>query len=515
MSSQNARLETGGFVPFYRSYTKTWIHAVATAGLTAFGTLTIVHRWFAALAIASYVVPPIALYLRHGRRDDRPDADHETSAPERDDSSTDSEPEPDAPQSESERSEADNLESTRAEPDAVTPGTNRESELDHTEPESDTPGPNDPESDATAATDATGALEDGDSNGERDETTESGDTLECDETTGGSDTAESSADDGTEGAAARDTRAEPEPESEQEWHTVEAPTDATLRDVAAVESDGTADSSAAYAVGDGGVVLTGAGDEWTAVLEDGPAAGGNDLRGVDATTDGEAVWVAGDSGALGRIDAETSRHTDFTAPESITDNWLGVAVGGSSGAETVLLINGSGAVLRGAYGADGDGRALEWTGPEKPGSGSSLSGVAFADDAVGYCCDTNDGVFETTDGGESFERVGLEGADGTLTDVATAGRDDCLVSADDGVVHRYDGPTWTPERVADDALTGIARREERAMACAADGAVHERAGGAAGWERTDTDTSGALLAVSIAAERAVAVGEDGTIVARG
>ncbi|WP_049914382.1 WD40/YVTN/BNR-like repeat-containing protein [Haloterrigena salina] len=466
MSSQNARLETGGFVPFYRSYTKTWVHAVATAGLTAFGTLTIVHRWFAALALASYVVPPIVLYLRHGRDDDRTDADHEASAPERDESLTESEPEPDTPKSES----------------------------NHAEPESE------PSGSSRAEPDATGTIET---------------TDELESPASSDDGEESTAADETAGTAARDAREKPEPESEQAWHTVEAPTDATLRDVAVAAADDTADSSAAYAVGDGGIVLTDDGDEWTAVLEDGPAAGGNDLRGVDATADGAAVWVAGDSGALGRIDAETGRHTDFTAPEDITDNWLGVAVGGASGAETILLINGSGAVLRGTYGTDGDGRALEWTGPEKPGSGSSLSGVAFADDAVGYCCDTNDGVFETTDGGESFDRVGLEGADGTLTDVATAGRDDCLASADDGVVHRYDGPTWTPERVADDALTGVARREERAMACAADGAVHERAGAAAGWERTDIDAAGALLAVSLAETRAVAVGEDGTIVARG
>ncbi|WP_339105782.1 hypothetical protein [Haloterrigena salinisoli] len=466
MSSENAPLETGGFVPFYRSYTKTWIHAVATAGLTAFGTLTIVHRWFAALALASYVVPPIVLYLRHGRGDDRPNADRDASEPERDESPAESEPELDTPEPDREveperpRTGSDPSPSSRSKPDA---------------------------------TDTTDALESPPS----------------------SDDGESTAADETADPAARDAREESEPESEPEWHTVEAPTDATLRDVAVAAADDTADSSAAYAVGDGGVVLADAGDEWTALLEDGPAAGSNDLRGVDATADGEAVWVAGDSGALGRIDAETGRHTDFTAPEDITDNWLGVAVGGASGAETVLLINGSGAVLRGAYDADGDGSALEWTGPEKPGSGSSLSGVALADDAVGYCCDTNDGVYETTDGGESFERVGLEGADGTLTDVATAGRDDCLVSADDGVVHRYDGPTWTPERVADDALTGIDRREERAMACAADGAVHERGGAAAGWERTDIDASGALLAVSLGAARAVAVGEDGTIVTRG
>ncbi|MBV0902175.1 PQQ-binding-like beta-propeller repeat protein [Haloarcula salina] len=52
-----------GPATFARRYTKTWVHAVATAALTAFGTLTVVDNRFAAVAIAAYVVPPVALYL--------------------------------------------------------------------------------------------------------------------------------------------------------------------------------------------------------------------------------------------------------------------------------------------------------------------------------------------------------------------------------------------------------------------------------------------------------------------
>ncbi|SIR65809.1 beta propeller repeat protein [Natronorubrum thiooxidans] len=398
MTSQTVRLEAGGFVPFFRSYTRTWIHAVATAGLTAFGTLTIVHRWFAGLALAAYVVPPIVLYLRQrGRVED------------------DSE--------------------SRAE------ATPREhSELDDERPPSE---------------------------GER--------------------------------------RADQNDASPVGWNTAETPTDATLHDVTVTTSnDG-------YAVGDGGLVLASEGDEWETVLEDGPAAQGNNLRGADATADGEAIWIAGDSGSLGRVDGETGRHTDYTAPAEITGNWLGVAVDGSSGEETIVLITGSGGVVRGTY-HEGD---LEWSGPKKPGSGSSLRAVSLADAAVGYCCDTNDGVFETTNGGESFDRVGLEGADGTLTDVATAGRGDCVVSDDDGTVHRYDGSRWTPERVATGSVSGVARHEERTVACTADGSVFERPSPEAAWERLDTDVSGGLVAVSLGPDRSVAVGADGLIVERG
>ncbi|RZV11426.1 hypothetical protein BDK88_0305 [Natrinema hispanicum] len=406
MTSHDAQ-SGDGFVSFFRHYAQTWVHAVAAAGMTAFGTLTIVHRGFAVLALAAYVVPPIVLYLRRASTD-------------------------------------------RAESDAA---------ADSAEP-------------VATGDDSTDA-----------ETVP----LErpADETG-------------------------PEPERAGTWTLVDAPTEATLRDVC-VTAAGTV-----HTVGEDGQVLAGAvpdgtAREWSITLADGPAAAGEDLHGVDATADGEAIWVAGDSGAVGRLEAATGRHTDYTAPAEITDNWLGVAVGGSNGDETVLLINGSGAVLRGRY-RDGD---LSWDDPVTPGSGSSLSGVAVADESVGYCCDTNDGVFETTDGGDSFSRVGPVGADGSLENLATLGRGDCFVSTDDGVVHRYDGLTWTPERVGDEAICGLTRREGETIACDAVGAIHERTP-MAEWERADTVAPESLLAVSVdtAGDRAVAVGENGTVVER-
>jgi len=75
-----------GLATFARRYTKTWVHAVATAALTAFGTLTVIDQRFAAVAIAAYVLPPIALYLR-ADGDDGTDAVAVTS-PETDASAT-------------------------------------------------------------------------------------------------------------------------------------------------------------------------------------------------------------------------------------------------------------------------------------------------------------------------------------------------------------------------------------------------------------------------------------------
>ncbi|SEH13033.1 hypothetical protein SAMN04487967_1104 [Natronorubrum sediminis] len=508
MSPLHDRLESDGFIPFFRSYTKTWIHTVATAGLTAFGTLTIVHRWFAGLALASYILPPLVLYIRYGKRGE------ETRVDDRDATRGDDHDEPTAePPSET----ATNA-TSRAEPVRETDGEptreRRQSE----------PAPDEgarerrPAGETGGTPERATAAREGDEGGTVHETGVEDDTVDeagdgdvaVDETgdrsaevgeADDSDVEVGEADDSDETSGERQREREAE-SSSADWTATDSPAAVSLRDVVIT-------SSGSYAVGDGGVVLgRGEDGEWSILLEDGPAAGGNDLHGVDATSDGGAIWVAGASGSLGRLDPETGRHVDYTAPEDITDNWLGVAVGGSSGEETVLLITGSGAVLRGTYG-DGE---VAWTGPEKPGSGSSLSAITL-DDGVGYCCDTNDGVFETTDGGDSFERIGLEGADGTLTNVVTTDDGTCLVSADDGVVHRYDETTWTPERVTDGTIQGLATAGERVVACG-DGTIYEREDPAAEWEAFETDSSDSLLAVSVADARGVAVGENGEIIER-
>jgi len=64
---------------YYRQYTKrrTGIHAAATAALTGFGLLAYFEQWFVAVAIASYLLPPIYLYLSG---DDLADSDGRSAA---------------------------------------------------------------------------------------------------------------------------------------------------------------------------------------------------------------------------------------------------------------------------------------------------------------------------------------------------------------------------------------------------------------------------------------------------
>lgn len=369
---------TTGFGGFYRRYTRTWVHALATAALTAFGTLTFVDTRFAALAIVSYVLPPVVLYL------------------------------------------------TRA--------------------------------DLVYGEEVAG-----------EEQAESGDVDSR------------SLDD--EGA---------------HWTAATVPTTLPLRDAAVTDE-------ATYAVGDGGVVLVDEGTGWSVALADGPGASGNDLSSASATA--AAVWVAGDGGALGRVDVGTGRHIDHSAPADDTTNIVAIATADTDDNETVLVADGGGRVRRGVY-RDGD---LAWDAPVKPASGSSVAGVTLDGDGVGYVCDTAGSLVKTTDGGRTFAEVGVDGVEGTLTDVAATATP--AVTSDDGVAARYDGGTWTPERLSDAALTGLAASGNRWLACAADGAVFEWTDGSA-WERTATPAGGPLYSTGLGAHRAVAVGDGGTVVER-
>ncbi|WP_331235356.1 hypothetical protein [Natronorarus salvus] len=52
-----------GLWEYYRGYTKTAVHTAAGAALAVFGLLIFVDPLFAAVAIVSYVLPPVVLYV--------------------------------------------------------------------------------------------------------------------------------------------------------------------------------------------------------------------------------------------------------------------------------------------------------------------------------------------------------------------------------------------------------------------------------------------------------------------
>lgn len=291
-------------------------------------------------------------------------------------------------------------------------------------------------------------------------------------------------------------------ETDPDWIEADTPTEKSLLGVVSTHNS-------AYAVGEGGVILVRTGEEWSVALERGPTANSNPLRGVDATTDGNTVWFTGDSGVLGRY--EDGRLTDHSAPRDQTSTWEDVAVTGATGEEWIHLVNGSGELLRGEF----EGGSVSWGAIEQPGSGSSISNVSFVDSDCGHICDTNQGVYETTDGGESYDRIGIEDANAMFTGVAATGSA-VVVAGDDGSVFRYDGAVWTRLH-AGNALSAIDVSEETGLTTGDGGAVYELIGDS--WELVETPTDANLYGISIGTDDSewiidVAVGTDGTIIER-
>ncbi|SDK47497.1 Uncharacterized protein SAMN04515672_3243 [Natronorubrum texcoconense] len=291
-----------------------------------------------------------------------------------------------------------------------------------------------------------------------------------------------------------------------EWTSIESPVEETLAGV--VHS-----SRGPYAVGAGGVVLTRRADGWETVLERGPTVESNPLNDAAVTDDGEHVWFAGGSGVVGRYDVEEYVLTDFSAPMEMTSTWEGIAVTGEAGEETVHLVNGSGEYLSGTVTDDG---GVEWGEVVEPGGGSSAFGIDFLDSETGYIADTNSQVYETTDGGESWETIGVDGGSVALYDVIARARDEIYAGGGDGTVFRYNGAVWTKLWAGSNELLGIDATEDEAAASGAEGTIYERT--ARGWQPAETDVEETLEDLSLDDSDEyphVAVGADGTVVERG
>ncbi|QCJ46684.1 hypothetical protein [Haloprofundus sp. MHR1] len=457
--SSNGRVRD--FSQFYREYARGGVHAASAAAMTAFGLLTIYHEAFALLAVVSYVGPALYVYAeRDGDAEPEPEPGRNAEPEARQ-----SDPSPTA-----KPSELDARSASRSE--------NVDRESDESGARRDRTDPRPPPSTAATLNDS-----DADGGGER------GDVS----------------DDVEGGEPDRKGESDATTEDDGAWTSVDSPVGVDFSDAVATEE-------AVYAVGEDGYVLARGDGGWSAVLETGPGAQGENLTGVDVTDDGRAVWVAGDGGALGRIDAESGRHTDYSAPGGDTSTITDLAVTGRADEAVVVLVNGSGEVRRGEY----DGRRVRWGEPQKPGSGSSFAAVAFGDAERGYLADTNGSVFQTTDGGETFDEIGIDGA-GTLTALVPVSGEgsntEAFAAEDDGTIHRYDGTRWTPVRPTEEGLWAIAaERGERVVAVGEHGTALD--GDEGDWQRRETPTDETLRGVCVAADRQVAVGDDGVVLER-
>ncbi|SER68711.1 WD40/YVTN/BNR-like repeat-containing protein [Natrinema salaciae] len=291
---------------------------------------------------------------------------------------------------------------------------------------------------------------------------------------------------------------------DSEWVAADVPTDATLYDVVP-----TADG--AYAVGEGGVVLAREGDEWVVRLENGLSAAGDGLRSAAVTSNGRALWVAGDSGALGLYDVVADRVVDFSAPKEKTTSWTAIAAAGLAGDERLTAINSSGELLRGRR----DGPTVEWSDVIEPGSGSSVTGIDLTPLAYGYVVDTDGGVFESRDGGVSWSRIGIAGAGVNFAAVAATDSGHVSVAGGNGVVYTYNGVDWSRTTLGEQPIAALERSRDTALAVSAAGAIYER--DFDGWsELVDLRPGNELRAVALGTARSpqLVVGDSGTVFER-
>ncbi len=290
------------------------------------------------------------------------------------------------------------------------------------------------------------------------------------------------------------------------WSTVESPTTKTLH--SAVET-----VEGPVAVGGGGDVLARRQSGWQKVVEFGPQARSRPLTGADVTDDGTRVWFVGGSGVIGEYDVETNTLTNYSAPKGKTSTWEDCAVRGTAGEnERLYFVNGSGELL---VGERQDSGAVEYRDVVKPGGGSTIPGIDFHARTAGHVCSTSQLVSESTDGGASWTRIGIDFSGAAFYDIASEGARDVNVAAGSGIVYRYDGFRWTPHVIDHDrqAIRALDRDGDAGLAAGAGGKVYERQS-AGQWRRMQTPVSKSLRGVVRSSSFDVAVGSGGTIVER-
>ena len=290
------------------------------------------------------------------------------------------------------------------------------------------------------------------------------------------------------------------------WHHAESPTGKTLYDVVVSRAG-------VFAVGEDGIVVGRCHGIWERIDKDSPnlEVVGNTLYDAATPEDGRNVWFCGSSGAIGVYEPEEQELLDYSAPGEKTSTWETIAVGGTKGNEYVFVGNGSGELLRGRR----DGKAIDWVDVREPEGGSTLADLEFPTANVGFLADNSGEVSRTTNAGGSWNDVGVRGAEHALHSIGAADEKTLFVSADAGVVYRYNGTTWTEMNAGQAGIHGIDIVDrETGLACSAEGSVYDLTDGR--WTEVGSVDNETLHSIIYGNEAAphVAVGAGGTIVER-
>lgn len=304
---------------------------------------------------------------------------------------------------------------------------------------------------------------------------------------------------------------ESESESESEWSAAESPTSKSLFGVVQT-------ANGPYAVGTGGNVLARDGGDWQFAIRDGPATRKNTLTDVAVTDDGERIWFAGSSGALGAYDVTVGKKYDYSAPMEKTSTWEAIAVTGERGSEELRVANGSGEVMPVTTDENG---CPQWGEVVKPGSGSTIPALDYGGGNF-YAVDTSGNAFVETeketqkDVERVWKDIGVRNAQVNFFDVYATEKT-VLIAGGGGRIYRYDSvcENWTPVgagEVALHALAGANGADGTVVTVGEGGHVYER-GGKRGWVESETAVEDNLESVAFG-ETDVAVGAGGVIVER-
>ncbi|GGL46561.1 WD40/YVTN/BNR-like repeat-containing protein [Halocalculus aciditolerans] len=301
------------------------------------------------------------------------------------------------------------------------------------------------------------------------------------------------------------------------WEAMDVPFDGALYDVVNAGDD-------SYAGGEGGTFLhrtTDDGDAWEVVETGGPRGSGDAVRKLAASTDGNVVWAAGESGSLGRYTVTASTgdsgsrpkdgFDDHSQPEGHAGGWTALAVAGDAGNERVVVAGQSGGVYTGTYASGNDG--VSWHATRITG-GVAVTALDMETPQNGYLADENGDIYHTTDGGRNWDRIGIDGGDADITDLAVLGPEEIYASAGDGTVIRYNGRVWTKRFAGASGLNAVDAHDGDLIAAGASGKIYAK--GTWQWEPQPTPTQASLHGIAVGHDNAPTLvsGGGGTVLRR-
>lgn len=248
------------------------------------------------------------------------------------------------------------------------------------------------------------------------------------------------------------------------------------------------------------------------VSQSGITTQGKSLRSVTTSDDGEALWIVGGNGVVGRYDVITGQMTDYSNPQGYTTTFDAVEASGNSGDETVLLADTSGNMVRGVS----DKCGIQWRADGQPTGGNAVSDINFHTTGEGHIVDSTGSVYESTDDGKNWSQIGVSNFSNTLYSIDSSASSDILAAGSSGSVVNYDGSSWTTETAGSNALYSIDRDGGTTYASGTSGTLYERTSD--GWSSISTGTGTTLHSVGVGGPSSYpdsVVGGSGTILERG